>query len=165
MRTWLGFAMIWCLGCAREAPRPPAAPPDRYAGTWEGRSVVAGSEGGATWRLALAAAAGKATGVLSFAGPDTSALAVRTIELSDSGIVFEIGPYRDPQPNAEVITRFEGRVSGDSLAGTFVMLPTKGGGVVPDMSVEQWHNAVARPAPGSEPIRGKFTAVRRFKAP
>lgn len=117
------------------------------------------------WKLGAVASAGGLSGTLTLSGPDTTALAVRTIELSDSGLTFEIGPYRDPEANTEVITRFEGRLSGDSLSGTFVMLPTKGGGVVPDMSVEQWHNAVSRPNPGSEPIRGSFVAVRKAPGP
>lgn len=165
MRALLGVAIVVLAGCAREAPRAPASPAGRYAGTWQGRSTVEGSSSGATWKFAAAATGGALTGTLAYAGPDSTPIPVRTVVLSDTAIVFEIGPYRDPVPNTEVITRFEGRVSGDSLAGTFVMLPTKGGGVVPDMSVEQWHNAVSRPNPGSEPIRGTFAAVRRPPGP
>ena len=164
MRTLLLLGLI-VVGCAREAP-PPANPAEPYAGTWEGRSAVTGSDSGATWTIQMTATAeGLVTGNLTFAGSGAAPISMRTIELSDSGIVFEMGPYTSPTAGAEVITRSTGRVSGDSLWGTFVMLPTKGGGVVPDMSVAQWHNAETAPSPGSEPIRGTFVATRRQPMP
>jgi len=165
MRTLLCLTLI-VAGCARETPRAPANPAEKYAGTWEGRSVQAGSDSGVTWTSQLTAtAAGAVAGTLAFTGLGTPPIDVRTIELSDSIIVFEIGPYQSPTAKAQVITRSEGQVSGDSLRGTFVMLPTQGGGVVPDMSVAQWHNAETRPNPGSEPIRGTFVATRKPPAP
>lgn len=165
MRTLLCLALI-VAGCARETPRAPANLAEKYAGTWEGRSVQAGSDSGVTWTSQMTAtAAGTVSGTLAFTGLGTPPIEVRTIELSDSIIVFEIGPYQSPTAKDQVITRSEGHVSGDSLWGTFVMLPTKGGGVVPDMSVAQWHNAETRPNPGSEPIRGTFVATRKHPAP
>ncbi len=165
MRTLLCLALV-AAGCAREAPRAPANPAQRYAGTWDGRSMVAGSDSGVSWTSQMTAtAAGTVSGTLSFAGPGAPPIELRTIELNDSVIIFEMGPYVSPTAKAEVITRSTGRVGGDSLWGTFEMLPTKGGGVVPDMSVAQWNNAVVRPAPGSEPIRGTFVAKRRPATP
>ena len=165
MRTLLCLALI-VAGCARETPRAPANPAEKYAGTWEGRSVQAGSDSGVTWTSQMTATAtGTVTGTLAFTGLATPPIEMRTIELSDSIIVFEMGPYESPTAKAQVITRSEGRVSGDSLWGIFVMLPTEGGAVVPDMSVAQWHNAETRPNPGSEPIRGTFVATRKPPAP
>jgi len=165
MRTLLCIALI-VAGCARETARVPANPAQKYAGTWEGRSVQTGMDSGVTWTSQITATdAGTVSGTLAFTGLGMPPVEVRTIELSDSMIVFEMGPYESPTAKAEVITRSEGRVSGDSLWGTFVMLPTRGGGVVPDMSVAQWNNAVMRPNPGSEPIRGTFVATRKPPAP
>lgn len=165
MRTLFCLALI-LMGCAREAARAPANPAEKYAGTWEGRSFRSASDSGVAWTSEMTAtAAGTLSGTLTFTGTGAPPIELRTIELSDSMIVFEMGPYESPTAKAPVITRSEGRVSGDSLWGTFVMLPTAGGGVVPDMSVAQWNNAVARPNPGSEPIRGTFAATRRRPTP
>jgi hypothetical protein len=112
-----------------------------------------------------ASAEGALSGMLAFTGLSTPPVAVRTIELTDSTIVFEIGPYQSPTANTEVITRSEGHLAGDSLWGNFVMLPTAGGGVVPDMSTAQWKNAETAPNPGSEPIRGTFATKRKAAAP
>ncbi|HWP36012.1 MAG TPA: hypothetical protein VNL18_00520 [Gemmatimonadales bacterium] len=165
MRRLLCLTLI-VAGCAREAPRAPANPADRYAGTWDGVSFRAGSDSGISWTSQMAATAeGTVTGTLTFSGMEAAPIELRTIELSDSMIVFEMGPYESPTARAEVITRSTGRVVGDSLWGTFEMLPTAGGGVAPDMSVAQWSNAVVNPKPGSEPIRGTFAAKRRSGAP
>jgi hypothetical protein len=112
-----------------------------------------------------AGAEGTLSGMLAFTGLSTPPIAMRTIELTDSTIVFEIGPYQSPTANTEVITRSEGHLAGDSLWGNYVMLPTAGGGVVPDMSTAQWKNAEMQPAPGNEPIRGTFATRRKAATP
>jgi hypothetical protein len=108
---------------------------------------------------------GTLAGTLTFTGLGTPAIPVRPIAVSESTLVIEFGPYQSPTANVEVITRSEGRLAGDSLVGTYVALPTAGGGVVPDMSVAQWSNAETHPAPGSEPIRGTFAAARKHTTP
>jgi hypothetical protein len=164
MRTLLCLAFL-VVACAREAP-PPANPAEQYAGTWDGRSMRTGSDSGVSWTSEMTATpTGTVSGTLTFSGPDTIRIEMRTLELTDSVIVFEMGPYQSPTAKAQVITRSTGQVSGDSLWGTFVMLPTTGGGVVPDMSVAQWSNAERHPNPGSEPIRGTFVAKRRQPSP
>lgn len=161
MRTLLCLALV-VMACGREQPRAPANPAEKYAGTWEGVSFRIGSDSGVAWTSHMTAdPEGTLSGTLAFTGLGAPPIELRTIELSDSMIVFEIGPYQSPTANTEVITRSEARVAGDSLTGTFVMLPTRGGGVVPDMSVAQWKNAETRPTPGSEPIRGTFVATRK----
>ncbi len=163
-KTLLCLALV-AVGCAKETPRAPANPAEKYAGTWDGRSVRTGSDSGVAWTLQMTAAQGTVSGTLAFTGTAVPPVDVRTIELSDSAIVFEMGPYQSPSAKVQVITRSTGHVSGDSLSGTFVMLPTAGGGVVPDMTVAQWRNAEMQPKPGSEPIRGTFVATRKHATP
>lgn len=165
MRTLLCLALV-VAACAREKPRAPISAAERYAGTWEGRSVRDGSDSGVSFTLQMTASAGGVlSGTLAFTGATTPPIAVRTIELTDSMLVYEIGPYESPTVHKEVITRSEARVAGDSLWGVYVMLPTAGGGVVPDMTTAQWKNAETSPNPGSEPIRGTFAAKRKAATP
>lgn len=165
MRSLLCLALV-VTACAREKPRAPVSSAERYAGTWEGRSVRDGSDSGASFTMQMTASAeGVLSGTLAFTGVSTPPIVVRTMELTDSMIVFEIGPYESPTVHKEVITRSEGRLAGDSLWGVYVALPTVGGGVVPDMSTAQWKNAETQPAPGSEPIRGTFAAKRKPATP
>ena len=166
MRTLPSLVLLLSLACAREAPPQRTTPAQKYAGTWEGQSRTEGSDSAISWTSQITAATDSTiTGTLAFNGVAMSPIEVRTIQLSDSMIIFEMGPYQSPTSKTEVITRSEGRVSGDSLWGTFVTLPTKGGDVFPGMSVAQWHNAEMSPKPGSEPIRGTFSGSRKHQTP
>lgn len=165
MRTLLCLSLV-VAACAREKPQAAVSAADRYAGDWEGRSVQSAADTGIPFASHLAAGAEETlSGTLTFTGLGTPAIVVRTIELSDSTIVFEIGPYQGPGATTEAITRFEGRLTGDSLWGSYVTLPTVGGGIVPDMTTAQWKNAETHPAPGSEPMRGTFAAARKHMTP
>lgn len=165
MRILMCLAALAVVGCAQEAAREPANPAEQYAGAWDGQSVPEGADSGVAWVLDMSVTAeGTLSGTLTFSGSETP-VAVRPVEVTDSAVVLELGPYESPTVGAMVVTRSSGRVSGDSLWGNFEMLPAGEGGVVPDMSVAQWHNAVTNPAPGSEPILGTFTAKRRPATP
>lgn len=165
MRTLLCLTLV-VAACAREKPQAAMSAADRYAGDWEGRSVQSAADTGVPFATHLTAGAeGTLSGSLTFSGLGAPALALRPVEMSDSTIVFEIGPYQVPGTTTEAITRFEGRLAGDSLWGSYVTLPTVGGGVVPDMSTAQWKNAETHPAPGSEPMRGTFAVGRKRAAP
>lgn len=165
MRTLLCLSLV-LAACAREKPRAASSPGELYAGTWEGRSYRSTSDTGVPFTSQMTAGPqGTLSGALTFTGPGASPIPIRTIAVSESTIVFEIGPYQSPDAKAEAITRSEGRLKGDSLVGSYVTLPTAGGGVVPDMSTAQWTNAETHPAPGSEPVRGTFAAARRRSTP
>jgi hypothetical protein len=165
VRTLLCLTLV-VAACAREKPQAAMSAADRYAGDWEGRSVQSATDTGLAFAGHLTAGPeGTVSGTIVFAGLESAAIALRTVEVSDSTIVFEIGPYQVPGTNTEAITRFEGRLAGDSLWGSYVTLPTVGGGVVPDMSTAQWKNAETHPAPGSEPMRGTFAVGRKRAAP
>ncbi len=165
MRKLLCLA-VPVAACAREKPRAPVSVAERYAGTWKGRSFRSASDTGIPFTTQMTASAeGALSGTLSFTGLSTPAIPMRTIELTDSTIVFEIGPYQSPTANTEVITRSEARLAGDSLWGTYEMLPTRGGEVAPDMSTAKWKNLVMHPIQGSEPIRGTFASKRKPAEP
>jgi hypothetical protein len=166
VRTLLCLSLVVAAACAREKPQAAVNAATRYAGDWAGRSVQSASDTGVPFASHMTAGPdGTLSGTVAFTGSDTAAVALRVVEASDSAIVFEIGPYHNPAANADAITRFEGRLAGDSLWGSYVTLPTVGGGVVPDMSTAQWKNAEMHPAPGSEPVRGTFAAARKRAAP
>ncbi len=44
---------------------------------------------------------------------------VEVVSLSDSTVVYQSEPHRSPTLGAEVVTRTEARLSGDSLTGTY----------------------------------------------
>lgn len=99
-----------------------------FAGTWEGRSYRSDSDTGVAWtNVVTVGADGKPTGSLTFKGSNMAPVTARTIEMTDSTLVTELGPYTSPTAKTEVTTRTDGRVAGDSLWGTFEMTPTKGG--------------------------------------
>jgi hypothetical protein len=63
---------------------------------------------------------------------------VKVVSSSDSTLVYESDPHRSPTLEAEVVTRTEARLSGDSLIGTYE----------------------ARAPAGEKTLRGRFTATR-----
>ncbi|MFN2399818.1 MAG: hypothetical protein ABR543_14455 [Gemmatimonadaceae bacterium] len=99
-----------------------------FAGTWEGRSYRTDSDSGVAWaNVVTVDADGKANGSLTFKGSSMAPVAMRAMEMTDSSVVWEMGPYTSPTTKSEVTTRTEARVAGDSLWGTFEATPTKGG--------------------------------------
>jgi hypothetical protein len=134
----------------------------KYAGTWEGRSFVSPADTGIPWTsTSNVAAAGTLSGTVTFTGSKLPPVAIQMFEITDSTAIQDIGPYTSLTSKAEVMTRVEGRVAGDSAWGTFVTLPTQGGLVTPGMSSAQWKNFEVRPTAGNEPVRGTFVAKRR----
>ncbi len=123
MRTLL-LAGLAVAACSRGG-RTPA---QTYAGTWEGRSFRAPGDTGVRWTNVITAGAdGKLTGSLTYPGANLPPVAVRVIEVTDSTVVQDLGPYHSVTLNADVITRAEGHIKGDSVWGTFEARPTGGG--------------------------------------
>jgi hypothetical protein len=66
-------------------------------------------------------------------GPRSDALStfltIRLIWVEGTRVTGVLAPYADPQTGTRLITTFEGRVAGDTIAGTFVTHPgpTPGG--------------------------------------
>jgi hypothetical protein len=123
------------IGPAREPAM--SAVPDRLLGTWTAQGYDAGSNRAQpftiTWNRAPD---GSLAGTISFRGGET--YDVKVVSTGDSTFVYESEPHRSPTLNAQVVTRTEARIRGDSLTGTYAARAEKGGKV----------------------LRGRFTAKR-----
>jgi hypothetical protein len=136
---------------ADTTPVPPAAAPApspdtaafaaRLVGTWEAQGYDSGATRPQrftlTWKRAPeGGGAGGLTGQIAFR-PGTT-YSVKVVSISDSTMLYESEPHRSPTLKAEVVTRTEARLSGDSLTGTYE----------------------ARATAGEKVLRGRFTAAR-----
>jgi hypothetical protein len=138
---------------AREAQRPdtasvpPAAAPAptldtaafaaRLVGTWEAQGYDSGSTRPQRFTLTWTQVPeGGLTGQIAFRPGEK--YGVKVVSMSDSTLVYESEPHRSPTLKAEVVTRTEARLAGDSLTGTYE----------------------ARAAAGDKVLRGRFTAAR-----
>jgi hypothetical protein len=155
MRYLLGTALllIACGGGNRSetppadttsSPAAAAAPgPDttaiaaRLAGSWKAEGYDSGSTRPQHFTLTWSQAGDSGLrGQIAFEKGEK--YAVRIVSLSDSLISYESAPHRSPTLKAEVVTRSEARLSGDSLNGTYE----------------------ARAAGSDKVLRGRFRASR-----
>jgi hypothetical protein len=115
-----------------------SAVPDRLLGTWTAQGYDAGSNRPQQFTITWTRAPdGGLVGTIAFSPGAT--YNVKVISTTDSTITYESEPHRSPTLKAQVVTRSEARLMGDSLAGTYVARATEGGKV----------------------LRGRFTAKRR----
>jgi len=130
--------------------RPAAAAPDRamsavadrLLGTWTAQGYDAGSSRAQPFTITWTRAPdGSLGGTISF--PKGETYDVKVLSAQDTTIVYESEPHRSPTLKAEVVTRTEARIFGDSLTGTYQ----------------------ARAKQGGKTLRGKFTAKRGAAAP
>jgi hypothetical protein len=100
-----------------------------HGGTWIGRTFRSDADTGIAWTNVVNVMPDSSlTGSLRFAeGGRGGPVAVTYLQMTDSTTVQELGPYYSPTVKAEVMTRVEARVSGDSMWGNYEMRPTKGG--------------------------------------
>jgi hypothetical protein len=132
MRTLVCAALV-LAGCAPgDRPRAASGPAQKYAGTFDGRSYRSASDTGTRFRLVAAVAPdGTLRGTFWFTDVTPAPpIPVRTRQVSDTGLVDEIGPYHSPTANRDVVTTTTGKLRGDSLNGTFEMRPPGGGTVI-----------------------------------
>jgi len=123
----------------RTAVTDPAmtAVPDRLLGTWTAQGYDAGSNRPQQFTMTWSRAPdGGLVGTIAFRPGAT--YNVKVVSTSDSTIVYESEPHPSPTLKAQVVTRSEARIMGDSLAGTYEARATEGGKV----------------------LRGRFTAKR-----
>lgn len=118
------------------APTPdPAALASRLEGTWNAEGSDSGSTRTQKFTIAWTRSPdGGLTGKIAFRPGET--YNVKVVSTSDSTFVYESEPHRSPTLEAEVVTRTEARLSGDSLTG----------------------NYEARAAATGKTLRGRFTA-------
>jgi hypothetical protein len=115
-----------------------SAVPDRLIGTWTARGYDEGSSKPQEFTLTWARAPdGGLVGTIAFR-PGTT-YNVKIVSTGDSTIVYQSEPHRSPTLNAQVVTRTEARLVGDSLVGSYQ----------------------AKAETGGKTLRGRFTATRR----
>src|SRR5438094_9109556 len=132
---------------AETMPAPPAAAPApaqdtaafaaRLVGTWEAQGYDSGATRPQRFTLTWSRAPeGGLTGQIAFKPGEK--YSVKVVCISDSTVVYESEPHRSPTLKANVVTRTEARLSGDSLTGTYE----------------------ARATVGEKALRGRFSAAR-----
>jgi hypothetical protein len=114
-----------------------AALASKLEGTWNAEGRDSGSTRAQKFTVTWTKAPdGGLLGKVSFQPGET--YNVKVVSSSDSTFVYESDPHRSPTLKAEVVTRTEARLSGDSLIG----------------------NYEARAATGGKTLRGRFAATK-----
>ena len=117
--------------------RTTSAVADRLLGTWTAKGYDAGSNRAQQFTITWTRAPdGGLTGAIAFQPGET--YNVKVVSTRDSTIVYESELHRSPTLNAQVVTRTEARLVGDSLTGTYEAKAQTGGKV----------------------LKGRFTATR-----
>jgi hypothetical protein len=136
-----GEAADTALADTAATPAAPTTTPDagalasRLEGTWNAEGRDSGSSRAQKFTITWTRAPdGGLTGKVSFQPGET--YNVKVVSSSDSAFVYESDPHRSPTLKADVVTRTEARLSGDSLTGDYE----------------------ARAASGGKTLRGRFTA-------
>ena len=110
----------------------------RLEGTWTAQGYDSGSTRPQPFTITWTRAPGGGlAGKIAF--KEGEAYAVKVVSMSDGTFEYESEPHRSPTLKADVVTRTQARLVGDSLLGTYE----------------------ARAAAGEDALRGRFTATRR----
>jgi hypothetical protein len=145
-------ALTLCLGACATVPTPvpvagDAANLGQLAGEWGGeyQGETSGRSGSIVFKLAAGAdtAFGDVVMIprqrresrLPVQDPSAGLPIARTPEVltisfvraADGGLNGSLAPYRDPDCDCLLVTRFQGRFRGDAIEGTFTSTPADGG--------------------------------------
>jgi hypothetical protein len=100
------------------ASRTMTAVPDRLLGSWTAKGYDAGSTRAQTFTMDWARAAdGSLGGTIAF--PGGAQYKVKVVSTGDSTFVYESEPHQSPTLKAQVTTRTEARLVGDTLVGSY----------------------------------------------
>jgi hypothetical protein len=122
---------------APEPDRTTSAVADRLLGTWTAKGYDSGSNRAQEFTITWTRAPdGGLSGTVAFRPGET--YNVKVVSTGDSTIVYQSEPHRSPTLKAQVVTRTEARLVGDSLTGTYEAKAETGGKV----------------------LKGRFTATR-----
>jgi hypothetical protein len=118
---------------AAPSTSPPAqamtAVPDRLLGTWTAQGYDAGSTKPQQFTITWTRAPdGGLVGTIAFHPGET--YNVKVVSTSDSTLVYESDPHQSPTLKAQVVTRTQARLVGDSLTGTYEARAKQGGKVL-----------------------------------
>jgi hypothetical protein len=102
------------------------AMPDRLLGSWKAQGYDAGSSRAQPFTITWTRAPdGSLTGNIAFQGGEQ--YDVKVVSTTDTLIVYESEPHRSPTLNAQVVTRTQARMIGDTLVGSYTARAGKGG--------------------------------------
>jgi hypothetical protein len=113
-----------------------SAVPDRLLGSWTAKGYDAGSSRAQPFTMSWTRSPdGSLAGTVSFEGGEK--YNVKVVSTGDSTFVYESDPHRSPTLKAQVVTRTQARLVGDTLTGTY-----------------------EAKAKGGKVLKGRFTATR-----
>ena len=100
--------------------------PDRLLGSWKAQGYDAGSSRAQPFTITWTRAPdGSLTGNIAFEGGEQ--YDVKVVSTTDTLIVYESEPHRSPTLKAQVVTRTQARIVGDTLVGSYTARAGKGG--------------------------------------
>ena len=103
-----------------------SALPDRLLGSWKAQGYDAGSSRAQPFTITWTRAPdGSLIGNIAFTGGE--AYDVKVVSTTDTLIVYESEPHRSPTLNAQVVTRTQARLVGDTLVGSYTARAGKSG--------------------------------------
>jgi hypothetical protein len=95
-----------------------SAMPDRLLGSWKAQGYDAGSSRAQPFTITWTRAPdGSLAGSIAFTGGEQ--YDVKVVSTTDTMIVYESEPHRSPTLNAQVVTRTQARMVGDTLVGSY----------------------------------------------
>ena len=95
-----------------------SAIPDRLLGSWMAQGYDAGSNRPQAFTLTWSRSPdGSLGGTVAFRGGET--YNVKIVSTSDTTFVYESAPHQSPTLKAQVVTRTQARLVGDTLIGTY----------------------------------------------
>jgi hypothetical protein len=103
--------------------------PDRLLGSWKAQGYDAGSSRAQPFTITWSRAPdGSLTGRVAFEGGEQ--YDVKVVSTTDTMIVYQSAPHRSPTLKAQVVTRTQARMVGDTLVGSYTARAGKGGKVL-----------------------------------
>jgi hypothetical protein len=94
------------------------AVPDRLLGSWTAKGYDAGSKTAQPFTINWTRAPdGSLGGTIAFQGGEQ--YKVKVVSTGDSTFVYESEPHNSPTLKAQVVTRTQARLVGDTLVGTY----------------------------------------------
>jgi hypothetical protein len=137
-------ASLSISACAMQATKVPvvgaASDLERIAGQWTGEywSVESGRSGSVAFDLTAGEDTASGTVLMipvdrphsHIEHPASELIGITFVEIRGGAVEGLLEPYRDPDCGCRLITRFEGTLRADTIAGTFSSRHVEGGSIV-----------------------------------
>jgi hypothetical protein len=100
------------------APQTMSAMPDRLLGSWNAKGYDSGSSRAQPFTMTWSRSPdGSLAGTVAFQGGEK--YNVKIVSTGDSTFVYESEPHQSPTLKAQVVTRTQAKLVGDTLTGTY----------------------------------------------